>query len=71
MTLLNLLIFLKNTNCNFDKIIIYKTGIKYDIKYKYNIMYYLNDNDFYILKNYLNYQIKEFITNDKNAIVIL
>lgn len=71
MTLLNLLIFLKNTNCNFDKIIIYKTGIEYDIKYKYNIMYYLNDNDFYILKNYLNYQIKEFITNDKNAIVIL
>lgn len=67
MTLLNLLIFLKNTNCNFDKIIIYKIGIEYDIKYKY----YLNDNDFYILKNYLNYQIKEFITNDKSAIVIL
>lgn len=71
MTLLNLLIFLKNTKCNFKSITIFNTNNKNKITYKYNITFYLNDTDFCILKDYLKYTIKEFITNDNSAIIIL
>lgn len=71
MTLLNLLIFLKNTKCNFKSITIFNINNDNKITCKYNIIFYLNDTDFYILKDYLNYQIKEFITNDNSAIIIL
>ena len=71
MTLLNLLIFLKNTNCNFENLTIFNISNDYKITFKYNVMFYLNDTDFSILKDYLNYKIKEFITNDKSAIIIL
>ena len=71
MTLLNLLYFLKNINSNFKNIAIYKINIAHEIIFKYNIMFYLNDTDFYILKDYLNCPIKECITNDKSAIIIL
>ena len=70
MTLLNFLTFLKNNFSNFDNITILKREND-KIKFRYKIIYYLNETDFYILKDYLNYLIVECIIQDKSATIFL
>lgn len=70
MTLLNFLTFLKNNFSNFDNITILKREDN-KIKFRYNIMYYLNETDFYILKDYLNYIINDFVVTGKSAVLTI
>lgn len=70
MTLLNFLTFLKNNFSSFNNISILKIENN-KIKFSYNIMYYINDTDFYILKDYLNYLIKKCIIQNQSATLFL
>ena len=70
MTLLNFLTFLKNNFSSFNNINILKIENN-KIKFSYNIMYYLNDTDFYILKDYLNYLIEKCIVQNQSATLFL
>lgn len=70
MTLLNFLTFLKNNFSNFDKITILKKEDN-KIKFRYSIIYYLNEIDFYLLKDYLNYMINDFVVTGKSAVLTI
>lgn len=70
MTLLNFLTFLKNNFSNFDKITILKKEDN-KIKFRYSIVYYLNETDFYLLKDYLNYMINDFVVTGKSAVLTI
>ena len=70
MTLLDFLTFLKNNFSSFNNINILKIEDN-KIKFSYNIMYYLNDTDFYILKDYLNYLIEKCIIQNQSATLFL
>ena len=70
MTLLDFLTLLKNNFSNFNNINILKIEDN-KIKFSYNIMYYLNDTDFYILKDYLYYLIEKCIIQNQSATLYL
>lgn len=71
MTLLNFLTFLKNNFSNFDYITILKKENENKIIFNYTIRFYLNEVDFYILKDYLNYFINDFVVNGKSAVLTI
>lgn len=70
MTLLNFLTFLKNNFSNFDNLTILKRENE-KIKFRYTIIYYLNETDFYILKDYLDYVISDFAVTGKSAVLTI
>ena len=41
------------------------------IIFNYTIRFYLNEVDFYILKDYLNYFINDFVVNGKSAVLTI
>lgn len=71
MTLKDFLTFLKNNFANFDYITILKKENKNKIMFNYTIRFYLNEVDFYILKDYLNYFINDFVVNEKSAVLTI
>lgn len=70
MTLLNFLTFLKNNFSNFDNLTILKKENE-KIKFRYTIIYCLNETDFYILKDYLYYIINDFAVTGKSAVLTI
>lgn len=71
MALKDFLTFLKNNFSNFDNLTILKKDNENKILFNYTIRFYLNDVDFYILKDYLNYFINDFVVNGKSAVLTI